>query len=186
MKSRYINWVENLSWDWCISRQRFYGIPFPAWHCLDCNEVIFPEIKDLPVDPQNTKIVKCFKCSSNNIVPDTDVMDTWNTSSLTPQICFSLWRDKDAKTLESVFGNESLNQFIPMSMRPQAHDIIRTWAFYTIVKSWMPINLISQFYKFIFKFKNFYKPLRKKNIFNFFFTTFMHINRMCNWFLIQQ
>jgi len=135
MKSRYNNWVENLSWDWCISRQRFYGIPFPVWHCQDCKEILLPDLKDLPIDPQEVqyKNGKCSKCSSSNIVPDTDVMDTWNTSSLTPEICYSLlYPDKNPFEQEKVI----------MSMRPQAHDIIRTWAFDTIVKSWMHYNTI--------------------------------------------
>lgn len=136
MKSRYTNWVENLNWDWCISRQRFSGIPFPAWHCKDCEEVILADIKDLPIDPrENQSQKKCTKCSSSNIVPDTDVMDTWNTSSLSPQICFSLLYKN-----ENPFISNKAKEFIPMSMRPQAHDIIRTWAFDTIVKSWMHFN----------------------------------------------
>jgi valyl-tRNA synthetase len=135
MKSRYTNWVENLSWDWCISRQRFYGIPFPVWHCKDCNAFLLPALADLPIDPQETQFKdgKCTECNSTNIVPDTDVMDTWNTSSLTPQICYSLlYPDKNPFEQENV----------TMSMRPQAHDIIRTWAFDTIVKSWMHNNTI--------------------------------------------
>lgn len=134
MKSRYKNWVENLNWDWCISRQRFFGIPFPAWHCADCKEIIMADASMLPLDPQETKYNKtCPKCSSSNIVPDTDVMDTWNTSSLTPYICLSLYGVDPKK----VFEQKIKDEFIPMSMRPQAHDIIRTWAFYTIVKTWM-------------------------------------------------
>ncbi len=134
MKSRYKNWVENLNWDWCISRQRFFGIPFPAWHCSDCGEIIMANASMLPLDPQETKYNKnCPKCSSSNIIPDTDVMDTWNTSSLTPYICLSLY-GVDPK---SVFEQKIKDNFIPMSMRPQAHDIIRTWAFYTITKTWM-------------------------------------------------
>lgn len=142
MKSRYNNWVQNLNWDWCISRQRNFGIKFPVWHCLECNEIILAKEKDLPIDPQeeNTyskiKKEKCPKCSSEKIVPDKDVMDTWNTSSLTPQICYTLFNKTN-----SPFGSE-IKEFIPMSMRPQAHDIIRTWAFYTIVKSWMHQNEI--------------------------------------------
>jgi valyl-tRNA synthetase len=128
MKSRYINWVEHLSWDWCLSRQRYFGIPFPVWYCKDCKEVILAEEKSLPVDPQETQPKQCTKCSSTNIEPDTDVMDTWNTSSLTPYITREL------------YGSEK--GFLPMSMRPQAHDIIRTWAFYTIVKAWMHDNTI--------------------------------------------
>ncbi len=135
MKSRYINWVENISWDWCISRQRFFGIPFPVWHCKDCSAILVADIRDLPIDPQETnfKNGSCPKCSSKNITPDTDVMDTWNTSSLTPQICYNLFN----KQSKSVFVDPEVKEFIPMSMRPQAHDIIRTWAFDTIVKSWM-------------------------------------------------
>jgi valyl-tRNA synthetase len=129
MKSRYIDWVENLAWDWGISRQRFYGIPFPAWHCKDCSAILLAQENQLPIDPQETAYGKpCDHCGSSNIVPDTDVMDTWNTSSLTPYICEELYKKSSTQTNES---------FLPMSMRPQAHDIIRTWAFDTIVKTWM-------------------------------------------------
>ncbi|MFZ5953779.1 MAG: valine--tRNA ligase [Candidatus Dependentiae bacterium] len=134
MKVRYQNWVENIGWDWCLSRQRFYGIPFPVWHCKDCKEIILADENMLPVDPQEMVYGKpCPSCKSENVVPDTDVMDTWNTSSITPYICYSLY-DKNA---ENVFVDAAKSGFIPMGMRPQAHDIIRTWAFYTIVKSWM-------------------------------------------------
>jgi valyl-tRNA synthetase len=140
MKSRYKNWVENISWDWCLSRQRFYGIPFPAWHCTACNEVLLADPKMLPIDPQESSYQGlCPNCSSDSIVPDTDVMDTWNTSSLTPYIAKALYNSNCSLTseyiLQDLFKNKS--DFIPMTMRPQAHDIIRTWAFYTIVKSWM-------------------------------------------------
>jgi len=138
MKSRYINWVENLSWDWGLSRQRFFGIPFPAWHCNDCGEILLAEIGALPVDPQEQSYpgTTCPSCSSSAIRPDTDVMDTWNTSSITPYICASLYKpDTDPFDLPA-------GDFIPMSMRPQAHDIIRTWAFYTIVKSWFHTKTI--------------------------------------------
>lgn len=128
MKSRYVNWVENLSWDWCLSRQRFFGIPFPVWHCTKCHEIILADEDKLPINPQEIGNIECPKCKAV-AKPDTDVMDTWNTSSLTPQICHQLI-DKNADVFKS-------NNFIPMSMRPQAHDIIRTWAFYTIIKSWL-------------------------------------------------
>lgn len=126
MKVRYVDWVKNLSWDWCISRQRFYGIPFPVWHCKDCGEVLLADEKSLPVDPQEQSFPggKCTKCGSINITPETDVMDTWNTSGLTPQINLH-WPEKSPNKLT-----------LPMSMRPQAHDIIRTWAFYTIAKAY--------------------------------------------------
>lgn len=138
MKVRYQNWVENIGWDWCLSRQRFYGIPFPVWHCKDCGEIILADDKKLPVDPQETMPDQCPACKSVHITPDTDVMDTWNTSSITPYICYSLYN----KNSENVFEDAAQSGFIPMGMRPQAHDIIRTWAFYTIVKSWMHNQLI--------------------------------------------
>jgi valyl-tRNA synthetase len=132
MKSRYINWVENISWDWGLSRQRFFGIPFPAWHCVDCGEILLAQEEQLPLDPQETPYQgACPVCGGSRIVPDMDVMDTWNTSSLTPYICSALY----AQSATNVLSPD--NNFIPMAMRPQAHDIIRTWAFYTIVKTWM-------------------------------------------------
>jgi valyl-tRNA synthetase len=135
MKSRYIDWVQNLSWDWCISRQLYYGIPFPAWHCQDCSHTILADLKDLPIDPQETPYTgNCPACKGNNLKPDTDIMDTWNTSSLTPYIVYDLVV-KNQQGL--IFQDDKTKTFLPMSMRPQAHDIIRTWAFYTIVKAWM-------------------------------------------------
>lgn len=123
MKARYDDWVNNLSWDWCISRQRFFGIPFPVWHCQSCKEVLCATPDMLPLDPQEQAYGKpCSKCGGTDIVGETDVMDTWNTSSLTPQINCN-WPENKPISL-------------PMSMRPQAHDIIRTWAFDTIVKAY--------------------------------------------------
>jgi valyl-tRNA synthetase len=128
MKARYVNWVENLTWDWCLSRQRFFGIPFPVWHCTLCRHIITPPEDTLPVDPQEQPWPgACTQCGGA-VVPDTDVMDTWNTSSLTPYLCESL-RDRKENVFDAPYEQ--------MSMRPQAHDIIRTWAFYTIVKTWM-------------------------------------------------
>ena len=140
MKSRYINWVENLNWDWCLSRQRFYGIPFPVWYCTSCDSVLLPSTDQLPIDPQETTYPgkTCPKCHSSEIIPDTDIMDTWNTSSLTPYICYSLLHPEAT----DVFSPAITEQFLPMSMRPQAHDIIRTWAFYTIVKAYLHNNII--------------------------------------------
>jgi len=138
MKSRCIDWIENLSWDWGISRQRFYGIPFPVWHCRDCSYVILANKSQLPIDPQETAYTgTCPQCHGHNIAPETDVMDTWNTSSITPLICFELFSN------QSPFNNEqAVQKFIPMNMRAQAHDIIRTWAFDTITKIWMHYNTI--------------------------------------------
>lgn len=135
MKARYIDWVKNLNWDWCLSRQLFYGIPFPAWHCQDCGHTILADIQSLPVDPQETPYAQpCPNCHGTNIKPDTDIMDTWNTSSLTPYIVYDLVKKQQKG---SIFEDGKTQTFLPMNMRPQAHDIIRTWAFYTIVKAWM-------------------------------------------------
>jgi len=132
MRSRYDNWVKNLGWDWCISRQRFFGIPFPVWYCQKCGEVKLAEEKDLPVDPLTDKPKgKCEKCGGQKFVPERDVMDTWATSSLSPQLALYLFFDK--KTADIM---------VPMSLRPQAHDIISTWLFYTVVRSNYHFNKI--------------------------------------------
>lgn len=128
MKIRCKDWIQNLQWDWCLSRQRFYGIPFPIWHCTTCKHVIVADRSKLPLDPQEQSYTgTCPSCNGTSFVPDTDVMDTWNTSSLTPYICAALY-NKDVDPFEN-------SDFFPMGMRPQAHDIIRTWAFYTIIKT---------------------------------------------------
>ncbi len=124
MFKRYENWVNGLEWDWSISRERHFGVPIPVWICRKCNEIILPEEKELPVDPLQER-KKCSKC--NELAEGEErVLDTWATSSLTPQIASSLPAVK--KTAEVK---------MPFSLRPQAHDIIRTWAFYTIVKSYL-------------------------------------------------
>jgi valyl-tRNA synthetase len=120
MKIRYIHWVENLNWDWCISRQRFYGVPFPLWFD-EKGETIIADESQLPVDPFIDKPLH-YKGNANTLIAESDVMDTWNISSLSPQIILN-WAEKADK----------LSHY-PTSLRPQAHDIIRTWAFYTIVK----------------------------------------------------
>ncbi|MEN8209449.1 MAG: valine--tRNA ligase, partial [Candidatus Fermentibacteria bacterium] len=123
-KVRFDHWVENLKWDWCISRQRYYGVPFPVWYCEQCGEPFFAKEKDLPVDPlEDSPGQPCGNCGATSFKPEADVMDTWATSSLTPQIN-ARWGEKDER-----------ENLLPMSLRPQAHDIIRTWAFYTITKA---------------------------------------------------
>lgn len=123
MKQRFKDWVENLQWDWCISRQRYFGVPFPVWYCDDCGAVVLADEDELPVNPLSAKTQKCA-CGSSNLVPEADVMDTWATSSLTPQINANWGETQDRS-----------DKVLPMSMRTQAHEIIRTWAFYTITKS---------------------------------------------------
>ena len=80
MKNRYDNWVKGLKWDWCISRQRYFGIPFPVWYCKKCGEVMLADEKELPVDPLVDKPNKKCKCSSTEFIPEKDVLDTWATS----------------------------------------------------------------------------------------------------------
>lgn len=124
MKHRYVDWVNSLQWDWCISRQRYYGVPFPVWYCSECGSVRLAAREELPVDPLETSPKDRCECGSTDFVPERDVMDTWATSSVTPFINAG-WDGGTA------FGRP----LIPMDLRPQAHDIIRTWAFYTIVKT---------------------------------------------------
>lgn len=124
MKVRYDNWVKNLNWDWGISRQRHFGAPFPVWYDKKTGEAIVADESELPVDPLSQP-PKGYK--SEDVEPEMDVMDTWATSSMTPYIISNWVGDKD-------FGIDFKDSF-PATLRPQAHDIIRTWAFYTIVKS---------------------------------------------------
>ena len=126
MKVRYDNWVYGLKWDWLISRQRYFGVPFPVWYCKKCHEVILAEDKQLPVDPLINKPEKKCKCGSKEFIPEKDVMDTWATSALTPYIN-AKWKE-DEKTFKKIF---------PMDLRPQAHDIITFWLFNSVVKSYL-------------------------------------------------
>jgi valyl-tRNA synthetase len=133
MRHRYENWVEGLTGDWLISRQRFFGVPIPVWYPLDAggnivyDKAILPDEASLPVDP-STDVPPGFteaqRGRPGGFAGDPDVMDTWATSSLTPQIA-SGWLHDD-ETFRAVF---------PMDMRPQAHDIIRTWTFATVVRA---------------------------------------------------
>jgi valyl-tRNA synthetase len=129
MKVRYENWINGLKWDWCISRQRFFGVPFPVWYCKKCNEIILAEESQLPVDPLKDKPLKPCKCGSKEFTPEKDILDTWATSSLTPHIN-AKWKH----------DNKFFKKLFPMSLRPQAHDIITFWLFNTVVKSFLHNN----------------------------------------------
>jgi valyl-tRNA synthetase len=137
MRARYEDWVAGLNSDWLVSRQRFFGIPFPIWYRLgpdgepDHAELILPEEDDLPIDP-TTDVPRGYSPDQRDIPggfrAEMDVMDTWATSSLTPQIAGG-WEDPTA--------GDRFERVFPMDLRPQAHDIIRTWLFSTVVRSYL-------------------------------------------------
>jgi valyl-tRNA synthetase len=133
MGSRYASWVEGLNQDWAISRQRFYGPAFPVWYPLDESarpdheHPILADESSLPVDPQvdvPPGYTPDQRGEPGGFVGDPDVMDTWATSSLTPQIA-ARWEDEP----------DLFDRLFPMDLRPQAHDIIRTWLFYTVLRA---------------------------------------------------
>jgi valyl-tRNA synthetase len=133
MRKRYEDWTRNLGFDWCISRQRYFGVPIPVWYALDASgrpdyaQPIVAAPAQLPVDPM-TDVPPGHQAAQRGqpggFVGEADVFDTWFTSSLTPQIA-SRWLDDPDRHA----------RLFPADLRPQAHDIIRTWAFYTIAKA---------------------------------------------------
>ncbi len=129
MRTRFENWTQNLGWDWIISRQRYYGIPIPVWYCENCGKILLPKKDELPIDPLEVE-KKCPSCGQK-AKPETDVFDTWMTSSNSPEIALRWLENPDF-----------YKKIAPMSLRPQSHDIIRTWAFYTILKSHLLFNRI--------------------------------------------
>lgn len=127
MQLRAEQWTENLSWDWCISRQRYFGIPFPVWYKED-GSIVVAQADELPINPL---VEKPRGYEDVELTPDLDVMDTWATSSVSPQLNSHFGIDADRHS-----------KLFPADLRPQAHEIIRTWAFYTIVKAMLHEDVI--------------------------------------------
>lgn len=130
MKVRLDHWIEGLKWDWCISRQRFFGVPFPVWYSKRAGEegkILFAHPDDLPVNPLTDSPRGYAK---EEVEPDYDVMDTWATSGISPQLNSGAINEKYA------LDYARHQKLFPADMRPQAHEIIRVWAFYTIVKAY--------------------------------------------------
>ncbi len=121
MKIRLQNWAGSMDWDWCISRQRLFATPIPVWYCNSCGKVMLPDPEDFPVDPSIENPNKSCECGSNDFTGEFDVLDTWMDSSITPMVIAG-WPEPEYKN------------YFPADLRPQGHDIIRTWAFYTILR----------------------------------------------------
>jgi valyl-tRNA synthetase len=124
MKHRLINWAKSLDWDWVISRQRVFATPIPIWYCQKCNHIIVADISWVPIDPriEKPKIEKCPKCGSNEFKPEKDVLDTWFDSSITCAV-HAGWPDR-----------KDWHRLFPADMHPSGVDIIRTWAYYLMVR----------------------------------------------------
>jgi valyl-tRNA synthetase len=160
MRARYEDWVNGLNGDWCISRQRFFGVPFPVWYAIDADGTVRHEQpllareELLPVDP-STDVPDGFHAAQRGqpggFVGDPDVMDTWATSSLTPQIAAGGHTARRAGSAAAASsgedtpagaGEDLFAKVFPMNVRPQAHDIIRTWLFTTILRSHLDENVL--------------------------------------------
>ena len=120
---RMENWISQMEWDWCISRQRIFATPIPVWFCSACGGMILPDEEDLPIDPASSRPSHpCSACGSSDCVGEEDVLDTWMDSSISV-LNVTGWNGR------------SVPDIFPAQLRPQGHDIIRTWAFYTILRS---------------------------------------------------
>ncbi len=124
MLLRMENWVEQMEWDWCISRQRIFATPIPVWFCSSCGKVLLPKESEIPVDPTvDVPRHPCPQCGSTDVSGETDVLDTWMDSSIS------------VMNVTGWDGTEKIPPLYPAQIRPQGHDIIRTWAFYSILRA---------------------------------------------------
>jgi valyl-tRNA synthetase len=125
MRKRMIDWANSLDWDWVISRQRVFATPIPIWYCKNCGEIILAEPEWVPIDPRTDKpeIDNCTKCGSTEFTPETDVLDTWFDSSITCAV-HAGWPD-----------NRDWHKLYPADVHPSGYDIIRTWAYYLMIRS---------------------------------------------------
>jgi valyl-tRNA synthetase len=121
MKTRLLNWTGSMDWDWCISRQRIFATPIPVWYCKDCGKVHVASADMIPVDPTQVQQDSPCECGGNNFIAEEDVLDTWMDSSISP-LSIAGWPDP------------KFENYFPADLRPQGHDIIRTWAFYTTLR----------------------------------------------------
>ena len=124
MKTRLIDWAKSLDWDWVISRQRVFATPIPVWYCKSCGELILAEENWVPIDPklENPRLAKCPKCGGTEFTPERDVFDTWMDSSITCAV-HAGWPDR-----------ADWHRLFPADVHPSGIDIIRTWAYYLMVR----------------------------------------------------
>ncbi|MGB9713878.1 MAG: valine--tRNA ligase [Candidatus Bathyarchaeales archaeon] len=124
IKTRLIDWARSLDWDWVISRQRVFGTPIPAWYCKNCGETIVAKEEWVPVDPklEKPKINECPKCGGKDFIPEKDVFDTWMDSSISCAV-HAGWPER-----------EDWRRLFPADLHPSGVDIIRTWAYYLVVR----------------------------------------------------
>jgi valyl-tRNA synthetase len=140
MKHRMDQWIDGLASDWCISRQRYFGVPFPVWYSKRAGEegkIIVADAAQLPVNPL-VDLPNGY--TRDEVEADKDVMDTWATSSISPQI--SAGSILGSPRSSAARDDDRFNKLFPADLRPQAHEIIRTWAFYTIVKAHLHSNSV--------------------------------------------
>ena len=136
MKIKLDRWIEGIGMDWCISRQRYFGVPFPVWYSKRAGEEgkpIFAKIHQLPVDPL-VDLPEGY--NKEEVIPDYDVMDTWATSSVSPQL------NSHGVSNNHMVDENRYKKLFPADLRPQAHEILRTWAFYTMLKAYLHENTL--------------------------------------------